>query len=262
MYNLFEYDFIQRAFLAGTLIGLIAPMIGIFLVVKRLSGLSDSVSHMALAGVAVGLLLGIFPSFSALVFAILAGCLIELIRLKTKIFAESVLVLIIASSLSVLGIIQSFSNFSINLSSFLFGSLTTVQENDIWWILLITISVIFVVHKYFWYFFKISFDEEIAMSQGVKVNFWNLILVILSSAVISSGIRLVGGLLISSLTIIPVISSQQLGFGFKKSMYTAMIISVFSVWSGLILAWFANLPAGASIVLINILIFLTIRLLK
>lgn len=254
--NFLTYEFMQRAFLAGTLLAIAAPIIGIFMVVRRYSAISDTLSHVALVGVAFGLISGQSPLLVSILVASLAGVLIEIVRENKRIYGESVLVLVMSASLALVSILLSFrGGFGVSLSSFLFGSISTVSSSDIWaagGILALVLGSVFWLYKPM---LKTVFDENLAKISGTNTVFIRLWLVFLASLVVSSGIQIVGGLLVSSLVVIPVITALQYSLGFKNSLFLSVVFSVLSVWLGLILAYYQNLPSGGSIVVVSISFF-------
>lgn len=253
MTNFLTYEFIQRAFLAGTLLAIVAPVIGIFMVVSRYSAISDTLSHVALVGVAVGLLSGQSPLLVGILVTSLAGILIEIIRQNKKIYRESILVLVMSGSLAVVSILLSLGGgFGVSLNSFLFGSISTISVIDLWSAFGILVLVLGSVWGFYKDMLKTVFDQNLAKISGTNTAFIRLWLVFLASLVVSSGIQIVGGLLVSSLVVIPVITALQYSLGFRNSLFLSVCFSVLSVWLGLVLAYYQDLPSGGSIVIINI----------
>jgi zinc transport system permease protein len=147
MLEIFQYNFMIRAFMAGGMIGVIAPVIGTFLVAKRYSLMADTLAHVSLAGVALGLLLGIYPVYSAIVVAVITAVIIEKLRTERGISGEAALAMFLSGGLAVAIVLIGLGNgFSVDLFSYLFGSITTVQKSDLWVIgslgILVLVSVI------------------------------------------------------------------------------------------------------------------------
>ena len=256
MLEFLSYGFIQRAFLAGTLLAITAPVIGIFMVVRRYSAISDTLSHVALVGVATGLLLDQSPLIFSILVASLAGVLVEIFRQNKKLYGESVLVLVMSASLAIVSIMLTFSGgFGVTLSSFLFGSISTVSVTDIWWSVGILVLVLGSVLVFYKPMLRTVFDQNLAKISGTNTIFIRFWLVFLASLVVASGIQIVGGLLVGSLVVIPVITALQYSLGFKNTLFWGVCFSVISVWLGLILAYYQNLPSGGSIVAVNISFF-------
>ncbi len=251
-----QYGFMVRAFIAGLAIAVVAPLIGHFLVVRRYSLIADTLAHIALAGVAIGLITGTQPLVSALVVPIGAGGLIEKLRSNRRISGETVLAMFLPAGLSVALVLIGISNgFNVNLFSYLFGSISTVTRTDLWLILglgVIALAVIGVLYKQLFY---TSFDDEAARVSGVAVGAVNTTLIVLTAMTVSLAIRVVGVLLVGALMVIPVVTAMQLGNSFKQSIVLSVGFALSSVLVGLILGYYLNLPAGAAIVLCSLLLF-------
>ena len=254
---IFQTQFFLNAFLAGTLIGIIAPMIGLFLVVRRYAPLADTLSHVSLVGVAAGLLSGLPPMIASTITALVAAFGIEKLRQSKQIFGESILVIFLSGSLGIASILLSFiENSNSNLNSYLFGNLNTVTQNDLFYLSFITISTLFFTIIGYRRLFLICLDEELAKLSGVRVTLWNNLLIGFAALVISSSIGSIGVLLISSLVVIPAISALQLKLSFRSSLILSICFSVTSVWAGLFLSFSLDLPTSGSIVVCNLIIFI------
>ncbi|OGY85507.1 MAG: metal ABC transporter permease [Candidatus Kerfeldbacteria bacterium RIFOXYA2_FULL_38_24] len=256
MLDFLNYAFMIRGLEIGVLIGLIAPLIGIFLVLRRYSLMADTLAHVSLVGVAFGLLTGISPIISALVTSSVASLLIERLRYTKRVYGESALAIFLSGSLAIAVILINFAHgFSVDLASYLFGSIITTSQADVWitFILgLVVAGIIFGLYKELVY---ISFDEEAAQVSGVPVRGLNILLIILSAVTIALSIPVVGVLLISALLVLPVVTALQLKLSFKKTLLWSEIFSVGSVLSGMILAWYLNLSGGAAIILVALACF-------
>lgn len=245
-----------RALIAGVIVGIIAPMIGNFLVVRRYSLMADTLGHVALAGVAIGLLFQTQPVIMAMVFTVLASIGIEQLRNTKKFYGESVLALFLSGSLAVAVVLISIANgFTVDLFGFLFGSITTVTVQDVYIIAIVGALVIALIAFFFRALFFVSFDDEVAQAQGVNVRGINLLLVILAAVTISLAMRIVGILLIGALMVIPVITAMQYGKSFRHSFGVSILISVFSIITGLFASYFLDLASGGTIVVITLIIF-------
>ncbi|TAK31210.1 MAG: metal ABC transporter permease [Chloroflexota bacterium] len=256
MIELFQYGFMIRAFIAGIAIGVIAPIIGHFLVVRRYSLIADTLAHIALAGVAIGLIAGTQPLFSAVVVTVLAAMVIERLRSNGRISGETVLAMFLPAGLSLALVLISLSNgFNVNLFNYLFGSISTVTETDLWLILglgVITLTSISVLYKQLFY---TSFDDESARVSGIAVGRINTILIVLTAITVSLSIRVVGVLLVGALMVIPVVTAMQVGSSFAQSIVLSVGFALLSVLVGLVLGFYLNLPAGAAIVLCSLALF-------
>jgi zinc transport system permease protein len=258
MLEIFQYDFMLRAFAAGLMIAILAPAIGIFLVVKRYSLLADTLSHVSLVGVALSALVGINPMVGALITSSVAALGIEELRTRRKLFGESLLALVLSGSLALAIILFGFTRGqSANLLSILFGSITTVTSFDLWLIGVFGLAVLGIVLAGFKTFFLVAYDEELARANGVPVRLLNAVLVILAAITVSLSLRIVGTLLVGALMVIPVLTATQFKQSFSRTFRIALVISVLSVVIGLFTSFYFDLPSGGSIVLMSLVFFVS-----
>lgn len=257
MLEIFQYDFMVRAFEAGIAIAIVAPLIGMFLVVRRYSLMADTLAHVSFAGVAIGLLLQINPIFSAIGLSVIASFGIESLRNSRRIFGESVLALFLSGSLAVAVIILSLAKgFNANLFSYLFGSISTVSTVDLWVIVALAVVVFLDVVFLYKELFFTSFDTELAEASGLPVKAINLTIVVLAAVAVAISIRIVGVLLIGALMVIPVISAMQYGRGFRFTLILSVVFSLVSVILGLFASYYLDLASGGAIVLTALIIFI------
>ena len=261
MINLFQYDFVIRGLIAGVIIAFIAPIIGIFLVLRRYSLIADTLSHVSLAGIALGLLLNINPLLTAIGATTLSSIAIEKLRLSKKVYGESALALFLSGSLAVAVILISISHgFNSTLFNYLFGSIATVAQSDIYTVsilgLFVFISILILYKKLLF----ITFDEDAAKVDGLRVDLINTIFIILCAVTISLAIPIVGILLISALLIIPVLAALQFKQTFVPTIIIAQVISIFSVIAGVVVSFYFNLAPGGTIVIISLLIFAIVQI--
>jgi len=254
--EIFQYSFVLRAFEVGIIVAAIAPLIGIFLVLRRYSLIADTFSHVSLAGIAAGLFLGINPVLSALVFTVLASFGIEKLRNSKKIYGESALAIFLSGALALAVVIISLAHgFNTNLYNYLFGSIVTVTTFDVYMISALAIIVAIVLILFYKEIVYISFDEDSARVSGIPVKMINGILIFLTAVTVSLAIPTIGVLLISALIVIPVIAALQLRQSFLKTLLYAEAISIFSVASGIFTSFYLNISTGGTIVLIMLAIF-------
>lgn len=254
--DIFQYTFIIRGLEAGVVVALIAPLIGIFLVLRRYSLIADTLAHISFAGVALGLFFGLNPILTAIGTTVISSLGIESLRTSKKVYGESSLALFLSGALAVALILLSLAKgFNANLFSYLFGSIVTVTQNDIYVISLFATITAFLLILFYKELVYISFDEESAKVSGIPTRFINLLLIILAALVISISIPIVGILLISALMIIPVVTALQFKKNFSTTIFIAEIISVFSVISGIISSFYLNISTSGAIVLIMLAIF-------
>src|SRR5258708_7527370 len=259
MLDFFQYGFIVRGLEIGVIIGAIAPLIGIFLVLRRYSLIADTLSHVSLAGVAVGLLLKVSPLITAIIAAVVSSLAIERLRLSKKVYGESALSIFLSGSLALAIVIISFAHgFSVDLFNYLFGSIATVKQIDVYIIAVLGVVVIALVLAFYKELIYITFDEESARVSGIPTKFINIVLIILAALTVSLSIPIVGVLLIAALIVIPVVTALQFKRSFKETILTAELISIFSVISGIFASFYLNLSPGGTIVLIALLIFVIV----
>jgi zinc transport system permease protein len=256
MFDIFSYGFILRGIEVGLIIGAISPLIGIFLVLRRYSLIADTLSHVSLAGVAIGLFLNINPLITAIGTSVLSSFAIERLRLSKKVYGESALSIFLSGSLAVALIILSLAHgFSVDLFNYLFGSILTVKQSDVYIILGVGIVVLISVLLLYKELIYITFDEEAAKVGGIPTKLINNIFIILAALTVALAIPIVGILLISALIVIPVVAALQLKKSFWKTLILAEVFSITSVFMGILASFYLNLPAGGAIVLTTLIIF-------
>jgi zinc transport system permease protein len=254
--SIFQYSFLVRAFEAGIVIALIAPLIGIFLVLRRYSLIADTLAHVSLAGVALGLLLNINPLLTAFGVSTAASVLIERLRLSKRVYSDAALSVFLSGSLAVaLTLLSIAHGFSVNLFNYLFGSIVTVSQTDLYIISGIGCIVLVGVYVAYKELLYVSFDEEAAQVAGIPTRFINVLLIMLAGLTVSISIPIVGALLIAALVVIPVLTALQFKQSFKKTILIAEALSVFSVVTGIFASFYLNLSAGGTIVLILVALF-------
>jgi zinc transport system permease protein len=257
MLEIFSYDFMIRALLAGMAIGIVAPLIGTFLVAKRYALIADSLAHVSLAGVAVGVVLGIQPLFGALLLTGVAAFVIEKLREGKRVTAEVALAMFLSGGLAVAVVLIGLAHqVNVDLLSYLFGSITTVSSSDLWIIgglAVVIIGSIGALHKQLAF---TSFDEEQARASGLRTRLLNQVLIVLAAAMVVLSLRIVGGLLIGALTVIPVAAAAQVARSFRQTGQCAVGFGLLAVIMGLFASYYLGLAAGGTIVLSALAIFL------
>ncbi len=254
--QLFQYDFMIRAFITGTMIAIIAPLIGNFLVIRRYSLFADSLAHVSFLSIAIAFVAGISPIGVSVIGSVVAAVALEKLRISKKVSSETSLALFLAGSLALATIILSFQKTSVNIGSILFGSITTIPMTDLFIICSSALVGILLMAIFFKEFFMIAFDEEYSLVKGIPVGKLNYLLMILAAITISISITVIGVLLISALMVIPVIAAHQFKKSFRISVGISIVVALMSVWIGLTVAFYADLPAGGTIVLITIGFFM------
>ncbi len=257
MTEMLSYDFMQRALLAAVLVGLVAPLVGVFLVQRRLSLIGDGMGHVALAGVAVGLLTNVAPVWTALVAAVLAAVAIELIRASGRTQGDVALAVIFYGGIAagVVIISKSSQGTPANLTAYLFGAITTVKASDLWVFAVLAVLVILTTWLLRPRLFAVASDEEYARAMGMPVLALNIALAVLTAVTVVVSMRIVGLLLISALMIVPNAAAQLLGSSFRTTMRWAVVIGLVCSVGGVVLSYQADTPSGGTIVVLAILVF-------
>lgn len=257
MFEIFEAGFMQRALVSGIAVAVICSAIGLFLVLRRHSLFGDALAHMAFGGIAIGLFTNVYPLWTAIVVSILGALGITKLRQSTKIPADATIAVLLSSGLALGVVLVSLSGgFNVDLFSFLFGSILLVSADEVIMILAIAAGIVAVLSLLYRRLMYITFDEEQAKVSGLQVTLLNYLFIVLASITVIASIRLVGVLLISSLIVIPNITAMMFGKGFKRTALISGCIAVFSVVTGIIVSYAANLAPGGTIVLVAITIFL------
>jgi zinc transport system permease protein len=255
MFEFLQYGFMQRAFIAGIVVALLCAVIGLFLVLRRMALLGDGLAHISFGGIAAGMLFGVNPVISALVFSVLGAFGIQNLK-KRKIYGDSAIAIFFSFGLALGVILVSLSRgFNADLFSYLFGSILTVSGTDITLILLLGIGVLSLICLLYKELFYITFDECSARASGLPVEKLDTLLVVLTSVVVVLSMRIVGILLVSSLIVIPASTALLISTGFKKTILWAILIAVTAVMLGLISAYYFNLAAGGAIVMVLVAAF-------
>lgn len=260
MTELLALGFMRQALLAAVLAGIAAPLVGTFLVQRRMSLIGDGMGHVALAGVAVGILTGQQPVLTALVAAVLAGVAIELIRASGRTSGDVALAVMFYGgiALGVVLISKSTSSNPANLTSYLFGAILTTNAGDLAVLAGLTVVVLVVTLLLRPRFFAVANDEEYARSAGMPVMAYNLVLAVLTAVTVVVSMRVVGLLLISALMIIPNATAQVLARSFGASVRWAVLVGVVSSVGGVVVSYFAETPSGGTIVLLAITAFVVV----
>ncbi|MBO8176827.1 metal ABC transporter permease [Aeribacillus pallidus] len=260
---LLQYEFLQNTFLTGLIIGVVAPVLGVFIVVRRLSLIADALSHVTLSGIAAGLLIskkwslfaGIQPIYFGMFFSVAGALLIEKLRSVYKHYEELAIPIMLSGGIG-LGIIfiSLADGFNTDLFNYLFGSVSAVSRNDLIIIAIISVAILFVVTFLYKELFLLSFDEEHAKASGIAVKSIHFVFIILVALVISISMRIVGILLVSALMTLPVAASIRVARGFFQTIILSIIFGELAVFTGLVTAFYLDLAPGGTIVISSILI--------
>ncbi|MFC4356126.1 metal ABC transporter permease [Chryseomicrobium palamuruense] len=261
------YDFLRQAFISGILIGIIAPLLGLFIVVRRLSLIADALSHVTLAGIAGSLLISqSVPAFAALnplylgmASAVAGSTLIEKLRNLYKHYEELAIPIIMSAGLGLAALFISLADgFRTDLFSYLFGSVSAVSFQDMMVVVVVTVIVILFLVAFFKELFVLSFDGEYATATGLPARTVHFLFMIVTALVIAASMRIVGILLVSSLMTLPVAAAMRLAKSFRQALFWSLAFGQTSVIIGLVTAFYLDLAPGATIVLTSIVILLIV----
>lgn len=261
--EILAYDFMRRAIIIGVIVSLICSSIGLFLVLKRFSMVGDTLSHISLTGVAIGMVTGIYPIYTAIAISILASIGIEKLRKHYEKYAELSLSIFLAAGIGTASVlINLFEGKTNGIMGYLFGSISLVTSQDLY--IVMTLGAIIVLSVFVLYrgLFFTTFDEEAARIAGVKVNFINFYFSIMVAITVTISMRIVGILLVSSLMVIPVATSLQVAKSFKQAMLYSNLFGMASIVSGLVASFYLDLAPGGSIVLISLGLLLSVLLIR
>lgn len=253
MPEIFQFDFMTRALIGGSMVAILAPAFGLFIVLRRLSLIADTLSHVALMGVAIGFVTSIYPTFVALIATTSSAAGIEQLRSRGRLPGDAALAIFLYSSLAIAVIVISKSSgFNADLFGYLFGTVLSINDRDLWLIGILLLLVIVFVASFYAELTQSAFDQDLAHVSGVRVTATNLALAILTGATVTASMRVVGVLMVGALIVIPVLAALRLARGFRTALLLAIGFGLLSVWVGLAVAFYADLAAGGSIVLTTV----------
>lgn len=261
--DILSLSLINRALAAGILTSVLISTVGVFVVLRHMSMVGDSLSHASLAGVAFGMLFGFYPFYGALIFAILAAFLIEILRKAFKKYSEVALAVVMSAGIGLAVVMISLGkSFNADLFSYLFGSLIAINEKDIKIMGFLGLAVIISLIALNRELFAVTFDEESAKISGIPVNPINLYLSLITALSVALSVRIVGTLLVSALMVIPTAVSLQISKSFKMVFIISNLVALFSVILGIIISYYFDLAPGGTIVLITSFILAIVLLIK
>ena len=268
---LLNFDFIRYSLISGLLIGFIAPLIGAFIVVRRLSLIADALSHVTLGGISFGMfLLTIIPVFSVInpmwfgiLFAVIGALSIEKLRTSFSNYQEIAIPIIMSAGIALSAIFISLADgFNQEIVGLLFGSISAVNISDLTTIIIITIIVLLFIVLFYKELFILSFDEEYSKVIGIP-KWIQFLFIVIVAMVISASMRVVGILLVSALITLPIAISMRITKGFKQLIALSVILGELSVILGLIIAFYMNIsPGGVIVVLLVVMLILTMIIQK
>lgn len=263
MFEIFDYGFMVRAFIAGIIVAIAVPVLGTFLVARRYSLIADSLAHVSLAGVGAGLLLGVAPVAIAIPVAILGALALEWLRQNKRFSGEVSLAILMSAGLALAVVFANLAHgANVDFNSYLFGSIATTSWQDVAILAIAAGFALLVVGANYRAFLHIAFDEDGARIAGYKVTLLNYVLAAITAVIVVLSLRIVGGLLISALLVMPVITASLLARSFKSTIGIAVASAIIAVVCGLITAYYAGIAAGGAIVLAALTLLIAALLFK
>ena len=253
--EMLSYTFMQRALIVGLLISICAALVGVSLVLRKNSMIGDGLSHTAFGAFAIATVLNIAPLWFAIPVVIAASFFVLKLSNNKKVSGDVLIALLSASSLAIGTMAISLTKgVNIDLNSYLFGSILSISQSDVWLSLVLTIAVVLLYVFAHNRIFAITFDEDFAKAIGIKTNIYDAIFAIICSLVIVFGMRLLGALLISSLIIFPTLIAMQFSKSFGRVVVYSVLISVINFVLGLAISYLITSPTGATVVITNLVI--------
>ena len=254
-FEILTYTFMHRALISGIAIAILCSVIGLFLVLRRYSLFGDAIAHSSFGGIALGLLAGVYPLWTAYGVSIISALIITKIKDRYNISGDASIAVLLSSGIAAGLVIISFSGgFTIDIFSFLFGSILLVSINDTVLILALTGVILIVILLLYRQILYSTFNEEQAKVSGVPVEKINYLIIFMAGITVVTSIQLVGVLLISALFVIPNVTAIMYGKGFKQTAIISMSFSVFSVVVGILISYIFDITPAGTIVLLSIAI--------
>jgi zinc transport system permease protein len=246
-----ELEFMRLAFLAGAVVGVLAPAVGFFLVQRQLSLVGDGIGHVAFAGVALGILLDVSPVLTALGAAVVGGVAIEWLRSRRATAGDQALALVFYTGIAAGVVFVALAgSLDVGLFQYLFGSILTVTREDVAVIAVLGVSGIAVIALLYRALCAVTIDEEGARVSGAPVAALNVTLVVLTALTVALAMRIVGILLIAALMVLPVTAATRVAWSLRSALLLSVAIGLGSVLAGLTSAYYLDLPPGGAIVLV------------
>lgn len=261
---LLSYEFMRRAFLAAIFISGIAPMLGVFLVLRRQSLMADTLSHVSLAGVALGFFLNLSPNLTTLFIVILAAILLEYLRSMFHSYSEISVAILMSGGLALALVLMKLSggNSSTSIQSYLFGSIVTITNSQVWFLGILFVVIFLSFLRFRRPMYILTFDEATAHVDGLPVRLMSMCFNILTGVAIAIMIPIAGALLVSAIMVLPAATILRVGKGFNQVIYLSMFIGLVGMLSGLTSSFYLDTPPGATITLVYIAIFLVANVVR
>ena len=261
--KMFSYSFMVRALFIGGLVALCSSVLGVVLVLKRYTMIGDGLSHVSFGAMAIALAFNQAPLYIAIPVVMVAAYLLLRISENSKVKGDAAIGLVSSSSVAIGIIINTLEGGSnIDLNSYMFGSILAINKEDAVLYIVVGIIILLAFMFFYHYIFAITFDENFAKATGIKVEIFKTLLAVLTALTIVIGMRIMGTLLISSLIVFPAITSMRVAKKFNVVLILAVIISMVSYFIGMVASFMLEIPSGASIVVVNLVMFIIVSLIR
>ncbi|MED1606900.1 metal ABC transporter permease [Cytobacillus kochii] len=262
--EMFLYEFMQRAFQASILISLIAPMLGLFLILRRQSLMADTLAHVSLAGVALGLLVSINPTWTNIIMVVIIAILLEYLRMLYRTYSEVSIAILMSGGMALALFLMSLNQggTTLNINQFLFGSIVTISTQQVWMLYLLAgiIVILYIIFRKAMY--VLIFDEETAFTAGLPIKTMSIAFNVLTGVTIAIIMPIVGSLLVSAILILPAAISMRLSRSFASTILLGIPIALTGMLSGLFTSYEYGTPPGATITLILLALFVIAIIVK
>lgn len=259
--EIMSYEFIQRAFVGGLLVSLCSALLGVSLVLKRYSMIGDGLSHVSYGALAIAMALGVTPIKFSIPVVIIAAFFLLRIAENGKMGSDAAIAVVASSALAIGVIVTSLTTgLSTDVNSYMFGSILAMSEDDV--IMCVILSIVVLIMFAFCYhrIFAVTFDESFSKATGVKVNLYNTLISIFTAVTVVLGIKMMGAMLISSLIIFPALTSMRVFKSFRSVTICSAVLAVINFTVGLMASYVLSIPAGASVVVANLGMFIIFNL--
>ena len=263
VFDILSFGFMQNAIISGIAISLICSTVGLFLVLRKYSLFGDALAHSAFGGVALGLFLGVYPLWAAYVVSILSALGLTKIRQKFDISGDAIIAILLSSGIAIGIVLISLSGgFSIDIFSFLFGSILLVSTENVIIVLGLCAAIFITLITGYKKFMYITFSEEQARVSGIRVEKLNYLLIAIAGITVVTSMQLVGVLLVSALFVIPNVTAMMFKRSFKQTIILSMSFSVFSTVAGILISYPLDIAPSGMVVLLAITLFIGSLIMK
>ena len=260
---MFLYGFMRQAFQASFLIALIAPVLGLFLILRRQTLLADTLSHVSLVGVALGLLVGVEPTWMNILVVVIASIILEYVRTVYKSYSEVSIAMMMSGGMALALVLMSFNDTTaMSLNTFLFSSIVTISKDQVLFLLVLTVMILILYLFFRRPMYVLTFDEETAFTSGLPIRVMSIAFNVITGITIAVIMPIVGALLVSAILILPAAISMRLGKNFNWVIGIGILIAMIGMFSGLTVSFYFGTPPGAMITLILLAIFVLILLVE